>query len=118
MRYVYGLKVLYLLVLREIYECIKSDLLCYNPYVKVIKLMGLNVNTYDICMANKTINVKQCIILSYIYDKEISHVDESITKQFLSEVKKHFEDLVISRGKKNIILWMSINIREDSKIDM
>ena len=57
-RYENGQKNFYLLILRAIYGCIKSALLWYNLYVKVLKAMCFNVNPYDICVANNTINGK------------------------------------------------------------
>ena len=54
-KYDIGKKVLYVKVMRAIYGCIKSAMLWYNFYVKTLKYLGLSINTYNICVANKTI---------------------------------------------------------------
>ena len=40
-------KDLYLLVLRDIYGCIDSDLLWYDLYVRTLKGVGFYINQYD-----------------------------------------------------------------------
>ena len=65
-------------MLRETYGCINISILWYNIYAKVLKDTGFKVNQYDRCVANKIINGKQCIIVWYVGDKNISHVDENI----------------------------------------
>ena len=55
-------KVLYLRVLRALYGCIESALLWYNLYSKTLKDMGFEINPYDKCIMNKTINGSQCSI--------------------------------------------------------
>ena len=66
----------YLLLIIAIYGWINSSILWYNIIVKVLKEMGFNIHQYDIYMANKTMNQKQCTIVWYVDDKNISYVDE------------------------------------------
>ena len=54
-RYENGEKVLYLLVLREIYGFIESELLWYNIFSKTIDILGFEINPYDRCVANNVI---------------------------------------------------------------
>ena len=56
-------KFLYMKVLRSIYGCLELVMLCYNLNVTTLKGIGFELNTYDICVANKTINGKQCTLL-------------------------------------------------------
>lgn len=64
-RIVRGRKVLYLRVLQAIYwyGCIESAMLWYNLFTSTLKGMGFKVNPYDRCVANKTINGKQCTLV-------------------------------------------------------
>ena len=71
----------------------------------------------DKCVANKTINGKQCKIVWYVDDNKISNVDENITTQVFSELKYHFGDLVISIEKKHVFGWTDIHIRSGNKIE-
>ena len=65
-----GKKVLCVRVLRKIYGCIESALLWYQVYPKTLKDVGFNLNPYDKCVANKTINGKQCTIAWYVDDNK------------------------------------------------
>ena len=58
-----GKKVLYLQLLKVLYRCIESALLWYNCYTKSLKKLGFKLNENDKCIANKTINSKECTIV-------------------------------------------------------
>ena len=65
----YGLKekiVLYLSVLWALYGCIKSALQWYILYKSTLEKEGFVLNPYDICVANKVIDGKQCTIAWYV----------------------------------------------------
>ena len=47
------------------------------------------------------INVKQCTIMWYVDDNKLSHVDPNVVTYILEEIKKHFGELVISRGDEH-----------------
>lgn len=51
----------------------ESALLWYELYSMVLEDMGFELNPYDKCVANKTINGKQCTIAFYVDDNKISH---------------------------------------------
>ena len=55
MRYENRNKVLYLLVIREIYGCIESALMWYKSLSTPLYGMGFEINPYDICVVNKII---------------------------------------------------------------
>ena len=60
--------------------------------------MEFVINPYDQCVANKMINGKQCTIVWYVDENKLSHVDPNIVTKLLEKTKKHFCELVISRG--------------------
>ena len=83
--------------------------------------MGFKLNPYDRCVANKTINGKQCTIAWYVDDNKLSHADPEVVSEVLREIKTHFGDLVVSRGDKHDLLGMTIEIDRVNKnviIDM
>ena len=82
-RYERGVKVLYLRVLRAIYGCLESALLWYNLYSTTLVDMGFELNPYDLCVANKTINGTQCTIAFYVDDNKISHKDPAVVKKVI-----------------------------------
>ncbi len=40
--------------------------------------MGFELNLYDMCVANKTIDGKQCTLVWYVDDTKILHVDGNV----------------------------------------
>ena len=82
-RYKNGKKVLYVKILRAIYGWIESALLWYKLYPETLEGMEYVINPYYQCVANKMINVKQCIIVWYVNYNKLSHVDPNIVTEFL-----------------------------------
>jgi hypothetical protein len=54
--------VLYVVLKKALYGCIKSALLWYNLYCDTLEGLGFMVNPYDQCVANATINGSTCTI--------------------------------------------------------
>jgi len=78
--------------------------------------MGFQV---DNCIANKTINGKQCTIISHVDDLKISHVDRNIVEDFINKLNERFRQespLVTSHGKVLEYLGMSIEYTTRGKV--
>ena len=69
---------LYVRLVKAIYGCVKSALLWYDLFHNTLKEMGFALNSYDSCIANCTINGRQCTIAWYVDDNKISHVDPDV----------------------------------------
>ena len=113
-----GKKVMYLEILQAIYGCIESVLRWYELYSETFIKEGFEINPYDKCVANKVINGKQCTIVWYIDDNKVSHVDKNVVTEVIELMKRHFGDLVVTRGKKHNFLGMDISITEDKNIEI
>ena len=104
-------------ILRAIYECIESALLWYNLYLNNLKDLRFSINTYDRYVSNKMIDGKKCTTVWYVDDNKISHVDPNVVTDIPEEIKKHFGDMVISRGDTHDFLGMTIQIGNEKKLD-
>jgi len=58
------------------------------------KEWGFKLNEYDQCIANKTINSKQCSITWRVDDLKISHVKKRVVEMSLSDLMKNLEKKV------------------------
>jgi hypothetical protein len=58
-----GQRVLYVQLDKALYGFVQSALLWYELYSSTLKDMGFILNPYDLCVANVTINEKQCTIV-------------------------------------------------------
>jgi hypothetical protein len=110
-----GKRVLYVRVLRAIYGCIELALLWYELFSKTLKGLGFEINPYDKCTANEMINGHQCTICWYVDDNKLSHKDPEVVTMILDEIKKHFGELVISRGNKHDLLGMHVEMNRKNK---
>ena len=79
-----GKKVLYMRVVKAIYGCIESALQWYKLFKDTLEKDGFELNPYDLCVANKVIDGKQCTIAWY--------VDDCIVTQMSFVVLKHISD--------------------------
>ena len=111
-------KVLSIKVLRAIYGCLDSAMLWYNLYVTTLKGMGFELNPYDLCVANKITNGKQCTIVWYVDGNKISHDDPTVVDSIIQDLTKLFGELSITRGKEHTFLGMNIKFRDDKKIEI
>ena len=75
--------------------------------------MEFVLNTCDLCVANKNIDGKQCTIEWYVDDNKISHVNENVVSDILEEMRGHFGDIKIYRGKSHVFLGIGIVLRDD-----
>jgi len=73
---------------------------------------GFRLNEYDKCVANKTINGKQCNIIWHVDDLKISHIDPKVVNNFIKKLEDKFgqeSPLVTSQGKTIDYLRMCID---------
>ena len=90
-RFENGIKVLYVKILRALYGMIESALLWYTLYTDVLHKEGFVINPYDPCVANKTINNKQCTIAWYVDDNIISHIEPMVVDTIINKVEEYFQ---------------------------
>lgn len=84
-----------------------------------LNALQFKTNPYDWCVANKTINGKQCTILWHVDDIKLSHVDGSVLEDIISELKKRYGKdalLTVTRGRVHDYLGMTIDYQEDGKV--
>jgi hypothetical protein len=77
---------LYVHVIKAIFGMLQSALLFY----KKLTTIGFQLNPYDPCVANGTINGKQHTITWHVDDLKSSHEDARVNDEFLEWVKKMY----------------------------
>ena len=107
-----GKKILYVRVIRLIYGCIKAALLWYELYKETLEKEGFALNPYEMCIANKTIDGKQCTVAWYVDDNKISHDNPSVVTGILDMIEKNFGKLTVTRGKEHEYLGMKIVLKD------
>jgi hypothetical protein len=64
--------------LNALYGTMVASLLYYQKFTTSLKDNGYEMNPYDPCVWNKTIDGKQCTICFHVDDCKISHVSEKV----------------------------------------
>ena len=68
--------------------------------------MGFVLNPYDTCVANKTINGKQCSIGYYVDDNVSSHAEQRVLEEVVRMVEKEVGKITVQRGNTHMFLGM------------
>ena len=114
----HGKRVLYLQLLKALYGCVKSALLWYELFMGTLKEMGFELNPYDMCVANKMFDGKQCTIAWFVDDNKISHVDHKVVTEVILKIEKRFGKMTVTRGKEHIFLGMHIVFNDDGTVSI
>ena len=78
--------------------------------------MGFELNPYDPCVANKTINEKQCFIGYYVDDDIATHDSDKVLKQVAETVEKQVGKITVTTGDKHTFLGMNIKFNENGTV--
>ena len=102
-----------------------SALLFYKKWRNDLLSIGYELNPYDSCIANKTINGSQHTIVWHVDDLKISHMDPNVNDEFVKWVDELYGDDEIgrvkaNRGKQHDYLGMILDYGEKGsvKLDM
>ena len=98
---------LYLRLQKALYGMMKSALLFYIKLVLELREMGFDINPYDPCVANKTINGTQMTIRWHVDDLMISHLSQDKIMKVVQERKDIYgENLTATVGTVHDYLGM------------
>ena len=111
-----GKKILYLELLKALYGCVRSALLWYELYSTKLQGMGIILNPYDTCVANKDIEGKQCTIGYYVDDNLATHDSDTVLKEVADLVEKEVGKITITTGNKHNFLGMDLTFHENGTV--
>jgi Reverse transcriptase (RNA-dependent DNA polymerase)/Zinc knuckle len=114
-----GKLVLYVQLKKALYGTLRAALLFWRQLTTLLQEWGFTINPYDWCVANKTINGKQCTVLWHVDDLKISHVDPNVVTSIIDLFEKEFggkTPITINRGKIHDYLGMQIDYQQQGKV--
>ena len=80
--------------------------------------MGFQIDKYDRCVANKTIDGKQCTICWYVDDTKISHVNPKVVDEVIGLIEKRFGKMTVTRGKLHNFVGMDLNFKGNGTVEI
>jgi hypothetical protein len=124
-----GKDVIYVILKKALYGTLQAALLFWQNLSTELIRWGFQINPYDFCVANKTIDGKQCTVVWHVDDLKISHVDPKVVTCILNLLDKKYGQevvggkrapLTINRGKLHDYLGMTLDYSEPGhvKLDM
>jgi hypothetical protein len=124
-----GKPVVYVRLTKALYGTLQAALLFWQNLSTQLQEWGFKINPYDFCVANKTINKRQCTIVWHVDDLKISHTDRKVVTTILNLLDGRYGQeivggkrapLTITRGRTHDYLGMTLDYTEDGvvKIDM
>ena len=115
-----GKQVIYVKLQKALYGTLQAALLFWkNLSGYLVNELRFTINKYDHCIANKTINGKQCTIIWHVDDLKISHVMKGVVEDIIWLIDEKYGKempVTITRGKIHDYLGMTIDFSEPGKV--
>jgi hypothetical protein len=105
----------------------QAALLFWQNLSTKLKKCGFKINPYDFCVANKTINGKQCTVVWHVDDLNISHADAEVVTSILNLLDAKYGQevvggeraaLTMNRGRLHDYLGMTLDYSEPGHIKL
>jgi Reverse transcriptase (RNA-dependent DNA polymerase)/Zinc knuckle len=114
-----GKRVIYVRLVKALYGTLKAAMLFWKKLTGILEGWGFVVNPYDPCVANKTIDGKQCTIIWHVDDLKISHEDPAVVSGVIEQLSGEFgkeAPLTVNRGKVHDYLGMTLDFSAEGKV--
>ena len=96
-----GVKTLILRFHHDIYGTMVASLIYYKYICKTIKHLGFNINPYDPCISNHTIDNNQHTIFWHVDLKFNDKLIKSLKQEYESIFEEGTGEMKVNRGKKH-----------------
>ena len=93
-----------------------ARLLCENISDHLVNKLGFIVNPYDMCVANKVIEGKQCTILWHVDDFKVSHPSETIVYQVIADLEERYGKMAVEHGPEQTFVGMDITFLQNDEV--
>jgi len=108
-------------LVKALHGTLRAALLFWRALSNQLKEWGFEINPYDWCVANKTVNRKQCTMLWHVDDLKILHIDPEVVTDMLDKRNAtHGKEapITVQRGKTHEYLGMTIDYSVAGKVKM
>jgi len=111
-----GKPVLYVKMYKALYGLLRSALLFYKKLVVDLEAYGFEINPYDPCVANKTVNGKQMTVVWHVDDLKVSHKDDFEITRLANYLREIYGTITVSRGERHDFLGMDLDYSTPGKL--
>ena len=104
---------------RALYGCVQSSKLWYDKLCTVLRDGGLEMNAYDPCVFNKSVNGVQITVCFHVDDLLVTSKSPELIKSMEEHLRKSFTQVTFTRGDLHSFLSMTIECSKESiAVDM
>ena len=106
-------------LLKALYGTLKAACLFWEKFTATLTKHGFQINPYNACVANKTINGHQCTLAWHVDDIKASHKDPKVIDWIIETLQEEYGNeapLTISCGKVHSYLEMQLDFRKPGKL--
>jgi hypothetical protein len=115
-----GRKFIYAKLTKAVYGTLLGAILFYEKLTKQLMDWGYEPNCYDRCTFNKMINGNQVTIQFHVDDLKISHTEQSVIDEILSDLNNEFgtkrKPLAATTGLIHDYLGITIDYSDKDKV--
>ena len=111
-----GKKVLYVVLRKVLYGCLKSGLLFLHQLVLVLLNRGFQMSPYDTFIANKVIDGHQCTIDWHVDNLNVSHSTWKVVDDVIALLEKTYGMMKTTKNKILEYSGITINFSEEKKV--
>ena len=107
-----GKPALYARLKKALYGTVQGSYLFWVDLSTELERLGFEVNPYDWCVANKTVNGKQVTVTWHVDDLKISSVDGALIDELITSLDARFgkmKPLTVTRGPVHEYLGMILD---------
>ena len=112
-----GSKVLIVQCQNALYGTMQASLLYYRKFTQSLTKIGFELNPYDPCVANKTIEGEQMTICFHVDDCKVSHRSSKVVDDIIGWLRENYESIfedgsgamTVSRGVVHKYLGMKLD---------
>ncbi len=102
----------------------KAALLWYQKFARNAQDYGFELNPYDPCVANKTIEGTQATLVWHVDDTKMSHKKRKVVNSLISWLKTSYETIwsdgsgkmTVNRGKAHDYLGMVLDFGTEGSV--
>ena len=93
----HGMPMLYVKLIKALYVMLRSSMIFNNKLRSHLEEIGFEINPYDPCVKNMTINSSQMTVCWHVDDLKVSHKEESAVYVFVLNIFKMLVHLKIPK---------------------
>ena len=112
-------KFLYVRLIQAVYGTLLGAIIFYNKLSKHLTDHGFIQNEYDMCTFNKMVNGEQITVQFHVDDLKVSHKDEAVLEDFLTNLRDEFgqeDELTENKGLVHEYLGITIDYSIPRKV--